>query len=46
MTDALNAIGASMESLGTDGGDPSLEDIITPSETAARETTFNEIMAK
>ena len=46
VTDALNAIGASMESLGTDGGDPSLEDIVTPSETAAREATFNEIMAK
>lgn len=46
VTDALNAINASMGSLGLDAADPALEDLIAPSVSSSREATFNEIMAE
>ena len=46
VTDALNAISASMGSIGFDANDPSMEDLIAPSASASREATFNEIMAQ
>lgn len=46
VTDALNAISATMGSLGIDSEAPSLGDLIESAETPTREATFIEIMSK
>jgi len=46
VADALNAINDSMGAIGTDTSDPSIEDLMTTSESASREASFREIMAE
>ncbi len=46
IADALNAINDSMGAIGMDAADPSIDDLIAPSESASREASFREIMAQ
>ena len=46
ITDALNALNASIGALSTDANNPELSDLLTPSEGVDREAQFNEIMKK